>query len=55
MALGKAKRGGAAHRQAGEMRLLDRERIEQAERIGKQRIEDNGRPARRLPPWPRWS
>ena len=39
MALGEAERGGAAHGQAGEVRLLDRQRVHQTERIGKQRIE----------------
>ena len=39
MPLGKAKRGGAAHGQAGEMRFLDRQRVHQTERIGEQRIE----------------
>ena len=38
MALGKPERGGAAHRQTGEVRLLDRQGVEQAERIGKQRV-----------------
>ena len=36
MALGEAERGGAAHGQAGEVRLLDRQRVHQTERIGKQ-------------------
>ena len=38
MTLGKSERGGAAHRQAGKMRLLDRQRVEKPQRVGKQRI-----------------
>jgi len=39
MALGEAKRRGAAHGQAGEVRLPDRQRVHQTERVGKQGIE----------------
>ena len=39
MFFGKAERGRSAHRQAGEMRFLDRKGIEKAERIGEKRVE----------------
>ena len=39
MALREPKRGHAAHREAGEMRALDRQCVEQRERVRNQRIE----------------
>src|SRR6516225_8834498 len=39
MPLGETKRGGAAHRQAGESRFRNAERVHQRERIVKERVE----------------
>ena len=39
MRLRQAERGRAAHRQAGEMRLLDRERVHQRDHVGQQHVE----------------
>ena len=39
MALREAEPGGAAHREAGEMRALDRQRIEQGDRVRQQGVE----------------
>jgi hypothetical protein len=39
MLLRQAERGRAAHGQAGEMRLLDRERVHQGDHVGQQQLE----------------